>query len=372
MAVGVDIGTMFLVKAQMDEVVGGASFISERNAFLQANTNVDTEDTLKENNWSYARHGDNFYILGEDAIRLKTLLGFSPSEQNKNITVAQVGELRRPMKDGILNTSQEKQLSIAIIQKLIANLIGPPSCPKENLCFCAPGDPVDRNLSVVVHKSLLTSFLVSLGYDVECIPEALAIIFSERPVAADEKDPSGEAPHSGIAMSFGAGMCNICLAWRKMPLISFSIARSGDWIDREAAAVAGVDVAVMTRFKETKFDLSKVDHSDMKQSILDIFYQEMITHALTNFADKFNQLKREDIDVPLEIVVAGGTASVPGFLTKFNEVLSVQTLPFKVKGVRLATNPLYAVANGCLLKAINSEGKKQGETDEKAPEKKKK
>jgi hypothetical protein len=157
-------------------------------------------------------------------------------------------------------------------------------------------------------------------------------------------------------MSFGAGMCNVVFSWKKMPLINFSIARSGDYIDKEAAKVAGVNVSVITRFKESKFSLDNVDYNDMKQAALDIFYQNMIEHALNNFAAKFNQLDNQ-IDSPLEIVISGGTASIPGFVNKFNSVLENQDLPFKVKSVRLAENPLYTVSNGCLIKAIASESK---------------
>lgn len=365
MAKGLDCGTMFLVKGEVDEIAGGSAFTVERNVFLKAATTDDTEETLKENNWTYAHHEDAFYILGEDAIKLKNLLTVKASEANQALVATKISDLRRPMKDGILNTGEEK-LSVAIIQKLIANLLGKPDHPNEMLCFCAPGDPVDNNLSVVFHKTMLTGFLKSLGYSVECVPEALAIIFSERPVAEDENEENGEAPFSGISFSFGAGMCNVCFAYKKMPLINFSVARSGDWIDREAAKVAGVDQPVITRYKEKNLDLDNIDMSDMRQAALDIFYQNMIEHALTNFAIKFNELENQ-IDVPLEIVVAGGTASVPGFVSKFEQVLNSLELPFKVKSVRLAENPLYAVSNGCLVKALSSENKQKQTTKEKTP-----
>jgi hypothetical protein len=353
---------MFLVKSEVDDIAGGGSaFTVERNVFLEAATTDDTEETLKENNWAYARHENHFYILGEDAIKLKNLLTVKASSANENLVATKVSELRRPMQDGILNTGEEK-LSVAIIQKLIANLLGKPSHPNENLCFCSPGDPVDSNLSVVFHKTMLMNFLQGLGYSVECIPEALAIIFSERPIAEDENEPDGEAPFSGIAFSFGAGMCNVCFAYKKMPLISFSVARSGDWIDREAAKVAGVDMPVITRFKEKSFDLNNVDMSDMRQAALDIFYQNMIEHALRNFAKKFNELENQ-IDVPLEVVVAGGTACVPGFIGKFKAVLKSVDLPFQVKDVRLAENPLYAVSNGCLIKSLSIENKSKSQQE---------
>lgn len=361
-----DVGTMFLVKGELDIATDEPEFTVERNCFLQSATTEDTEDTLTENNWSYAKHDKDYYILGEDAIKLKNLLTVGSKDQG--IVTTKVGELRRPMRHGILNTGEEK-LSVAIIQKLIANLLGKPAFEGETLCFCAPGDPVDRNLSVVFHRTMITNFLKSLGYKVECIPEALAIIFSQRPVASDPTESGGEAPFSGISFSFGAGMANICFAWKKMPLINFSVAQSGDWIDEESAKVAGVDVSAITRFKETKFNLNEVDYSDMRQAGLDIFYQNMVEHALNNFAEKFNQLDNQ-IDTPLEIVIAGGTASVPGFLEKFKSVVDGLELPFEVKTIRMAENPFYAVAHGCLVKAMSTENKAKTSKATPKPEKK--
>ena len=365
MAKSLDCGTMFLIKGEIDDIAGGGSaFTVERNVFLNAATTDDTEETLKENNWAYAKYDGNFYILGEDAIKLKNLLTVKSSSANEGLIATKISKLRRPMKDGILNTGEEK-LSVAIIQKLIENLLGAPNHKGETLCFCAPGDPVDSNLSVIFHRTMLINFLQGLGYSVECIPEALAIIFSERPVAEDENEPEGVAPFSGISFSCGAGMTNCVFAWKKLPLISFSVARGGDWIDREAAKVAGVDVSIITRYKEKNLDLGNIDMSDMRQAALDIFYQNMIEHALRNFAQKFNELENQ-IDVPLEIVVAGGTASVPGFIKKFEAVLNSVELPFQVKSVRLAENPLYAVSNGCLIKSLAVENKSKNQ-QEKAP-----
>lgn len=354
-AVGFDCGTMFLVKSEVDEIEGEVGFSVERNVFLKAATTDDTESTLKENKWSYAKYEDEFYILGEDAIKLKNLLNVKTTTENQSIVLTKISDLRRPMKNGILNTGEEK-LSVAMIQKLISNLIGKASKPNQNLCFCAPGDPVNNNLSVIFHKTILTSFLKSLGYNVECIPEAMAIIYSERPVAEDPNEPDGVAPFSGLAFAYGAGMSNIAFAYKKIPLINFSVCQSGDWIDEESAKVAGVDVSVITKFKEKHLNLNKIDMTDMKQAALDIFYQAMIENSLNHFAKKFNELENQ-IDTPLEIVVAGGTASVPGFIDKFKKVLSELSLPFKVKSVKLANDPLYAVANGCLIKALSNEKK---------------
>lgn len=352
--IGLDIGTMFLIKSEIEDVFNGkTSFSVERNVFLKTETTEDTEEILKNNNWTYVKLNDEYYILGEDAIKLKNLLNVK--DKNDATVMTKSSELRRPMKDGVLNTGEEK-LAVAIIQKIIGNLVGPAKEPGEHLCFCAPSDPVNANFSVIFHKTMLTNYLKSLGYTVECIPEALAIIFSERPTAEDPSEPENESAYTGISFSYGAGMANVCFCLKKMPLISFSITNSGDWIDLQAAKTAGIDVSAMTRFKEKHLDLNNIDYSDMRQASLDIFYQNMIENSLNNFAQKFSQLENK-VDFPLSIVVAGGTASVPGFIEKFKTVLSGLDLPFKVKDVKLAENPRYTVANGCLLKAISSEKK---------------
>ncbi len=351
-----DIGTMFLVKGEMESIDSDPSFALERNVFLQAASGEDTEDILKENNWSYAKYEDKYYLLGEEAIKIKNMLTIDSKDDGQGIVATKIGDLRRPMKDGLLNTAEEK-LSVAIIQRLISGLLGKPSTPGEVLCFCVPGNPIDKSVKVIFHQTMLTGFLSNLGYTVDCIPEALAIIFSESPSAEDPDEPGSEAPFSGISFSCGAGMMNCCFAWKKMPLINFSVARSGDWIDQQAAQTTGISVPAMTRYKEQHLDLNNIDYADMRQASLDIFYQNMIEYALSNFAEKFNALDKQ-IDSPLEIVVAGGTASVPGFLDKFKTVLASQELPFKVKEVRMAENPLYSVSNGCLIKALSIEKKR--------------
>lgn len=363
-----DLGTMFLVKGEIDELVGSPVFTVERNGFLQVSSGDDTETILKENDWSYVKNGDDLYVLGEDALKLKNLLTLTKASDS--VSVTQVGQFRRPMKDGLLNTAEEK-LSISIIQRLIKNLLGPPNFPGETLVFCAPSNPIDSNMSVVFHQSMMTNFLKSLGYTVECIPEALAIIYSEKPTADDPDEPDGVSKFTGISMSCGAGMVNTVLALKQMPLISFSTSRSGDWIDRESSKITGHDVSAMTKFKETSLDLGKIDYADMRQASLDIFYQQMIEYTVSSFAQKFSSLTNPP-SFPLEIVIAGGTASVPGFIDKFQSVIESSSLPFKIKSIRLADNPLYTVSNGCLVKAISVEKKAKESVKEQASQKSKK
>jgi hypothetical protein len=57
---------------------------------------------------------------------------------------------------------------------------------------------------------------------------------------------------------------------------------------------------------------------------------------------------------PLPIIISGGTSQAVGFVEQFEKSLAEHNkgsseLPFKVKEVRSATDPLRSVARGCLL-----------------------
>jgi hypothetical protein len=354
MARGLDCGTMFLVKGELDSIDDGVSFEIERNVFAEVRQSLDDpEEVLKNNNYSYLKYKDNFYVVGEDVYKVHEI----ESLFKKSGSISYFSEVRRPMKNGLINTAEDK-MSIAIIQAIIKKLIGKPSSNGEVLCFCVPGDPVTSNASVLFHKMMLTNFIKSLGYTPECINEAVAINYSECPVAEDSSEPDGIAKFSGITISCGAGMSNCALSWKQLPLLTFSIEKSGDWVDEEAAQIAGCDKATITKFKEKNLDLSNIDSSDLKQIALEVYYRALIENIISNFAAKFEKLEKK-IDTPLEIILAGGTASVPGFVDKFKEVLAgmENLLPFHIKCVKLAKNPLYAVSNGCLIKAISTENK---------------
>ena len=367
-AVALDVGTMFLVKSGIDEIDGGVSFEIERNVFAEVNQSLeDPEEVLKDNNYAYVKHNDKFYVVGEDVFKVHEI----ESLFKKSGASSYFSEVRRPMKDGLLNIAEEKK-SIAIIQAIIKNLVGTPSYENEVLCFCAPGDPINMDKNAQFHRSVLTNFISSLGYQAECINEALALIFSECPVMEDENEPDGVSKFSGLGFSFGAGMANCCLALRQLPLLAFSVAHSGDWIDEEASKVLGCDVSTITKYKEKHFDFTK-QTDNLKHMALEVYYKATIENIVKQFASRFDSLEDDEKpSMPLEIVVGGGTASVPGFVDKFEELIRNIELPFKVKGVRLARNPLYAVSNGCLTKAISVENKLKKANEPKQKEKQEK
>lgn len=355
-----DIGTAFLVKGEIDSLDdSGVSFEVERNVFAEVRQTLDDpEEVLKNNNYSYVKYKDNFYVVGEDVYKVHEI----ESLFKKTGGTSYFSEVRRPMKDGLINTAEDK-MSISIIQSIIKKLLGPPSFPGEVCCFCVPGDPVNSKDNVLFHKTIMTSFIKSLGYTPECVTEAVAIIYSECPTVEDENEPGGIAKFSGISISAGGGMVNCSLCYKQLPLLTFSIQNSGDWIDVEAAKIAGCDTASITKFKEKKLDLDNIDSSDIRQSALEIYYVAMIENALKHFAAKFEKLDQK-LDMPLSICIAGGTSLVPGFLNKFKQVLSTLDLPFHVKEVKHSKNALFCVANGLLVKAVSCENKLKNAQEE--------
>ena len=86
----------------------------------------------------------------------------------------------------------------------------------------------------------MQSIFEKLGYQAQSVNEGLAIVYSEL------KD----ANFTGIGMSFGGGMCNICLAYLGLPVFTVATTRAGDYIDHSAASVTGETPTTVRLHKE--------------------------------------------------------------------------------------------------------------------------
>ena len=73
---------------------------------------------------------------------------------------------------------------------------------------------------------------------------------------------------------------------------------------------------------------------------------------LQNLKQRF-QLARDvpQFTDPVEVVVAGGTSLVSGFVEVFAEELQKVDFPLKISGVRRAEDAISAVVRGCLIAA---------------------
>ena len=206
MAKGLDVGTMNILSARQegDETV----FVQQRNSFVEIEYSDMAEQMLSRSDVLHIRKGDQVYIVGDDALNFATIFN---------------RETRRPMQHGILSSNEKS--AIPMIKLIIEQVVGEPGHRDERLFFSTPADPIDSDLSTLYHQKTLESILGDMGYDPEPINEGMAVIYSE---LADND-------FTGLGISFGAGMTNVCLAYYAVPVMRFSIARGGDWIDEQAA-----------------------------------------------------------------------------------------------------------------------------------------
>jgi hypothetical protein len=231
-----------------------------------------------------------------------------------------------------------------MIQRII-QLMVPRAKRGEVLCFSAPGKGEGVNGNLVYHEAVLKQFLQSLGYKVKAINEGQAVVFSE---LQDEN-------FTGIGVSFGGGMCNVSVSFMSMPMITFSVPKGGDYIDRNVAEVMGERNTTKVRlFKEEKLDLSRPPKDEMTGA-LHIFYEDLMRTLIDRLRSEFaksGQLPK--VDRPMTVVLAGGTARPTGFLQKFEQLLRAEgDFPVQISEVRMASDPLTATARGCYIAALS-------------------
>ncbi|MFC7165628.1 hypothetical protein [Halospeciosus flavus] len=333
MAKGLDVGTMNILSSRQDgdETV----FVQQRNSFVEIEYSDMAEQMLARSDVLHIKKDDKVYVVGDDALNFANIFN---------------RETRRPMQHGIL--SSDEQSAIPMIKLIIEQVVGDPAYEGEKLYFSSPADPVDDDLSTLYHEKTVESFLTAQGYDAEPINEGMAVIYSE---LADQN-------FTGLGISFGAGMTNVCLAYYAVPVMTFSIARGGDWIDQQAARATGTAVDKVTSIKEDDFELDFTTDIGGVEGALSIYYENLLDYVIQNVVTEVDEEDVEEgLDVP--VVVTGGTASPDGFEALFENHLNNASLPFNVSGVRRAREPLHSVARGALVAARSDEDEAAARAD---------
>jgi len=323
-AVGLDIGTSRIVVA---DGANGQESRSQLNAFVSVPSSEMAENVLQHRGMVYERNCKNLYVYGNDSDFFASFLDT---------------DARRPMQSGLLNPREE--MSQHMIQRIIELLV-PRARKGDALCFSVPGKGEGVNGGLVYHEALLKNFLQSLGYRAKALNEGQAVVFSELE----------EENFTGIGVSFGGGMCNVSVSFMSMPMITFSVSKSGDYIDRNVAEVLGERNTTRVRlFKEENLDLSRQPQDDMTRA-LHIFYEDVLQTLIDRLRAEFKHSSQlPKVDRPMKVVLAGGTARPTGFMQKFETMLRADGgFPIEVAEVRMAKDPLAATAQGCLIAAMS-------------------
>ncbi|MBF0452865.1 MAG: hypothetical protein HQK75_19345 [Candidatus Magnetomorum sp.] len=324
--VGLDIGTSHIVMAQG---AGDKIQISTQlNAFFTVPNSKVTFNTLKNNRIKFFEFQDNLYIVGYNAQDFANMFHT---------------DLRRPIEFGIVSPKEEE--GMAVIQAMLNDLIPKPKNFGEVLCYGVPGEPVKGTGAIVYHEAILGRYIRSMGYSPMPINEGLATIMAEL-----QKDS-----FSGIGISMGGGMCNVCMAFMSVPIFSFSIQKGGDYVNHMAAQSIGESATKVKQIKEEELDFTKAPDSRV-MTALNIFYEDLVSSLLENLqqvilsTDRMPRFKQA-----LPIVISGGTAMPNGFDGKFKKLLKKYALPIEISDVRVAEDPLNTTAKGALYVANNEE-----------------
>jgi nucleoid DNA-binding protein len=323
-ALGLDVGTSRLVLAS-----GTADHIkakAELNAFITVPYSKFTESILKQNKVNYQLNGGHtLQVYGNEAAQFANVFNT---------------EVRRPMMAGTLNPTEEYSLSVmqAIIQQLVRKTKN-----GENLRFSVPGELRNGGSpDLVYHEAMLRELLASMGYNAKGINEGLAVVFAEL-----EREN-----FSGIGISCGGGMCNVALAFMSIPVMTFSIGKAGDFIDRNVATVTGEIPTRIRVIKEEGLDLARAPKNKY-ESALHVYYDDVIISLVEGLRNALAETKNMPrIDKAIPIVLSGGTAKPKGFLDKFRQAIESDGFPLEISEIRMAEDPLTATARGCLIAAM--------------------
>lgn len=333
MPIGFDVGTYNLVSCCRDEN-NDFSCKREVNAFIDIPLeNRFLFNMMKKANVPLIERDNVAYILGEAACEMAYTM--------KSV------ELKRPMIHGCVNPKEKDAFQIMSI--MMHSLINGVKKDGEVLYYCIPANAINQDTDADYHQKLLGAIFKAYknesGYKVDAHPinEALALVYAE----LDKK------AYTGIGVSCGAGMINICYAMYGNPIFSFSIVNSGDWIDRQAAKATGESTSFINKEK-TKIDLTKAPATLVDRAIY-TQYQIMIENTVNGIKKGFADVNKTiRSDAPVDIVIAGGTSSPNGFANMFKETIQAANLPIPIGDIIKPNDPLHSVARGCLIAAESS------------------
>jgi hypothetical protein len=321
--IGLDVGTSHIVLAR--RVEREFEFRAQLNGFVRIPFSRMTENVFKKEGIPYTTEGKEIIIYGNDAERFANILHV---------------ETRRPMSKGLLNPNENE--GPGVIREIIAILVGRGAKPGTKLCVSLPGPALGGGEDLAYHATAIEQTTADFGFTVSTINEGLAVVYSEL----------ADSNYTGIGVSCGGGMCNVCLAYLSVPVISFSIPQAGDFIDTSAAAATGEVATRIRMFKERDFHFNggpgnRIEHS------LTVYYDEMIRQLVEAMDRAFSDIHAlPKLDRPVPLVLSGGSALAKGFRDRFEKAFKAIRFPVPVSEVLLAADPLNATAKGALVSAM--------------------
>ncbi len=327
--VGLDIGTMNIVSARRTKK-GTVVTHRIRDAFLDVD--ADAEKSLRISKASYGKlDEDTLVIIGDSALNMANLFK---------------REARRPLSRGVISAGEldAQRILAMLIHQVMCEGGEIPEGDGEHCYYSVPASPIDDlEQDVVYHTEIFRKILSELKYTPHPMNESMGIIYSQ----------CESESFSGLAVSFGAGMCNIALAFQTVKGLDFSVARGGDWVDLHSAKATGKTASQMCAIKEKGVDLTKPEGREQEAIVL--YIRALIRYCLENIAVQFKKVQNSvSLPEPIPFVVSGGTSLATGFLEVFKDEyaqINRKGFPIEISDIRMAKNPMTAVAEGMLVLA---------------------
>jgi len=326
-ALGLDIGTSRIVTAR--RVAGEIQYESQLNAFVSIPFSKITEGVLEREKIPHTVQANEIIVHGNESEKFAHVLN---------------AETRRTMIRGVLDAKEPESLNM--IREILTSMLnqnGSGQGSRQKVCFTVPAPPLGAENSLTYHEVTLRQILTELGRDVVSINEGLAVVYGELE----------SSNYTGIGISCGGGLCNVCLAYLSVPVLSFSIPKAGDYIDSSAADVMGERANRIRLTKEDSFHFNGF-FADKVHQVISVYYDDMIRSLVTALKEAFARTSNlPKFARPIPIVLSGGTALPPGFRDRFEKVLREEDFPIPISDIRLAQNPLYSTAKGALASAMS-------------------
>lgn len=322
-AYGLDIGTSRIVSIRQDGPNGAVS-ADQLNAFISVSETKFLKDMLVKNRMAHTKIRDEIAVLGYDAQQFANIFN---------------SEIRRPMRKGLI--TPEEIYAIPVMKEIINLVLPKAEEVAQPLCFSVPAPEAGFEADLVYHEGVIKKYLVGLGYKANSLTEGLAVVLAE--LANDN--------FTGIGISMGAGICNVCFSFLSVPVIVFGISRGGDDIDAATARMTHETVNRVRVIKEESLDFTKTPKSNMENALI-IYYEDLIMTLLNHLVGVLSRAENlPRLNQAIPIVLAGGTCLPNGFKVKFEQLLKQVKMPLAISGVRLAADPLRATAMGALVAA---------------------
>ena len=323
-ALGLDVGTSRIVAAQRHDK--DLQFDTQLNAFVTIPFSKLTQGVLKKERIPHLVQDSEITVYGDESERFANLFH---------------RETRRPMLRGVLNP--EEANSLMLVRQIAGLVMGEGEGQGRRVCFSVPAAPLGATEEVNEHEASLKAMLAKMGYDAHAISEGLAVVYGELE----------SSNYTGIGISCGGGLCNVCLAYLSVPVFSFSIPKAGDFIDAGVAQLRGEPATRIRTIKEESFHFNGHFVNKIHMA-LSQYYEDMIQALVASLKDQFASVQNmPKLNRPIPLVLSGGSVMASGFRDRFEKTLRETELPVAISEVRLAPSPMHSTARGALVAALS-------------------